>query len=146
MPSQDKRVAGFLCNLLYMTEKDDAAILVDVGLVKPNPGTEPPYPHVPDYTGYGGFNYQRESAAQQTGEFLNRLKMALFGGTALVIPMPIMRLHPTELTTLLTTSIFVLAVAIILSDYMRDAATREILEVITAHAAALVVFVGVGGN
>jgi len=47
-------------------------------------------------------------------QFISRLAMALFGGLALIAPMLIMTLHQTRLTTLLTTSLFVVAVAVIL--------------------------------
>ena len=71
--------------------------------------------------------------------------MALFGGVALVAPMLIMRLHPTELTTLLTTSLCVLGVGVVLAWFMKDAAKKDILAATAAYAAVLVVFVGTSG-
>jgi hypothetical protein len=47
--------------------------------------------------------------------FLERLKISLFGGFALVVPMLIMTLHSTLLAVLLTTSVFVFAVAVTLA-------------------------------
>src|SRR5271156_6267417 len=44
--------------------------------------------------------------------FMSRLTMSLFGGLALIVPMLIMDLHPTKLTSLLTNSAFVVAVAV----------------------------------
>ena len=44
--------------------------------------------------------------------FIPGLTMPLFGGFALIVPMLIMDLHPTKLTTLLTTSVFIVAVAV----------------------------------
>jgi hypothetical protein len=55
------------------------------------------------------------------------MKMAVFGGYALVIPMLIMTLHPTPLTSLLTTSLFVLAVAVALAAWMTDAEEKDII-------------------
>jgi VIT1/CCC1 family predicted Fe2+/Mn2+ transporter len=71
--------------------------------------------------------------------------MALFGGLALIAPMLIMRLHSTLITQLVTTSVFVLAVGIVLAWYMRDADKKDILASTAAYAAVLVVFVGTGG-
>ena len=68
--------------------------------------------------------------------------MALFGGLALIVPMIIMTLHPTNLTNLLTTSLFVLGVAIALVYLMTDAASKDIIGATAAYAAVLVVFVG----
>lgn len=48
-------------------------------------------------------------------KFISRLIMALFGGAALIAPMLIMTLHQTQLTTLLTTSVFVFVVAGVLA-------------------------------
>ena len=56
-----------------------------------------------------------------------------------------MSLHQTKLTSLLTTSFFVLVVGIILAWYMKDADKKDILSATAAYAAVLVVFVGTGG-
>ena len=75
-------------------------------------------------------------------DFLSRLKMALFGGLSLIIPMLIMTLHPTILTALLTTTLFVLAVALILASVMTDAESKDVVGATAAYAAVLVVFIG----
>ncbi len=75
-----------------------------------------------------------------------RLIMALGGGFALVVPMLIMVLHPTLLTTLLTTSCFVLAVGVCLAVVMIDSEPKDIIACTAAYAAVLVVFVGAGGG
>ncbi|RSL64826.1 hypothetical protein CEP53_003924 [Fusarium sp. AF-6] len=47
--------------------------------------------------------------------FLVRFTMAIFGGAALVVPILIMSLRPSKLTGLLTTSLFVVGVAVALA-------------------------------
>ena len=146
-PSQDKRVAKFLRNLLYMTETDDSATMLDATLIsrKQLRGKRPKV-HVSNYTGYGGANYLQETKKEQFDDFLGRAAMALFGGLALILPMLIMVLHQTRLTTLLTTSFFVLGVGLILAYFMRDADRKDILAATAAYAAVLVVFVGTSGT
>lgn len=78
--------------------------------------------------------------------FLGRLAMAIFGGAALVVPMLIMSLRPSKLTGLLTTSLFVVGVAVALAWFMKDAAPKDILTATAAYAAVLVVFVGTDGG
>ena len=85
-------------------------------------------------------------AQDNRSKFLSRLTMALFGGAALIAPMLIMTLHPTQLTTLLTTSVFVFVVAGVLAWLMEDAAGKDIVGATAAYAAVLVVFVGTGGG
>ncbi len=50
----------------------------------------------------------------------------------------------TKLTSLVTTSVFVVAVAIALAYFMKDAQTKDIIGATAAYAAVLVVFVGTG--
>jgi len=70
--------------------------------------------------------------------------MALFGGLALIVPMLIMTLHPGRVTSLTTTSVFVVAVAVILAYYMENAESKDVVSATTAYAAVLVVFIGAG--
>lgn len=76
--------------------------------------------------------------------FLSRLYMALFGGLALTVPMLIMTLHQSKVTSLVTTSVFVIAVAVALAWFMKDAQAKDIIGATAAYAAVLVVFVGTG--
>ncbi|KAH6698411.1 hypothetical protein BKA61DRAFT_622206 [Leptodontidium sp. MPI-SDFR-AT-0119] len=76
--------------------------------------------------------------------FLSRLYMALFGGLALTVPMLIMTLHQSKITSLVTTSVFVIAVAVALAWFMKDAQAKDIIGATAAYAAVLVVFVGTG--
>lgn len=139
-PSQNDAVSKFLIDQLYISSYNDPAIMIDAGFISSNKYS--PELRVPDYTGYGGYSFRQESGMQQTAGFLSRLRMALFGGCSLIAPMLIMRLHPTRVTELVTTSVFILAVSIILAWYMRDAQKRDILAATATYAAVLVVFVG----
>ncbi|KAJ6013493.1 hypothetical protein N7540_008084 [Penicillium herquei] len=87
-----------------------------------------------------GVRTEEESKARL--DFLSRLVMALFGGAALIVPMLIMTLHPSKLNSLLTTSLFVVGIAVILAWFMKDAGPKDILGATAAYAAVLVVFVG----
>lgn len=77
-------------------------------------------------------------------KLLARLCMAYFGGLILIAPMLIMRLHPTLLTVVLTTSVFIVVVGIALAVAMTDADPKDVLGATAAYAAVLVVFVGQG--
>ncbi|TVY84953.1 hypothetical protein LSUE1_G002734 [Lachnellula suecica] len=74
--------------------------------------------------------------------FRIRLFIAGAAGLALIVPMLIVTLHPTKLTSLLTTSLFVVAVAVVLAWVMEDAQNKDIVAATAAYAAVLVVFVG----
>ena len=139
-PSQNDAVSKFLIDRLYISNYDDPAIMIDAGFTSPEEYS--PELNVPDYTGYGGYSHRQESAMQRTKGFVSRLRISLFGGCSLIAPMLIMRLHPTLVTQLVTTSVFILVVSIILAFYMRDAQKRDILAATAAYAAVLVVFVG----
>jgi hypothetical protein len=73
-----------------------------------------------------------------TKAFVWRLTLALAGGFALVISMLTMKLVPTTLTVGLTTTLFVLAAAVLLSLYSKS----DVLTLTAAYAAVLVVLVG----
>lgn len=88
------------------------------------------------------YAYSRDEDGSKITEFISRMKMAVFGGYVLVIPMLIMTLHPTLLTNLLTTSMFVLGVAVILAVWMTDADDKDIIGATAGYAGVLVVFVG----
>src|SRR5947207_5891679 len=94
-----------------------------------------------------GINISRDvreffNMAEEQSGFEARLKMAIFGGLVLLVPMIIMVLHATKLTALLTTVSCVLAVAVALSFSMRNAEGKDVLGATAAYTAVLVVFVG----
>jgi len=84
--------------------------------------------------------------AEAKKALVSRLLMALGGGFALIGPMLVMILHPTKLTTILTTSCCVVATAVLLAVFMRNSEPKDVLGCTAAYAAVLVVFVGAGGG
>lgn len=146
-PSQKTEIAKHLHDLLYLNASNasDLAILMDANLIKDYrdyPLQSKPRLHVSNYIGEGGCKDRRFTRQRQLEALLNRIKMALFGGVVVVAPMLIMALHRTLLTTLLTTSLFVLAVGLILAWSMDSGEPKDILTATAAYAAILVVFVG----
>ena len=142
MPSKDPLVAKFLQDLLYLDARNasDLAIMMDAKLIKKSPLA--PRLFVSNYIGEGGRTYEQQTKQRLSKDLLNRIRMALFGGVVVVAPMLIMTLHRTLLTTLLTTSLFVLAVGLVLAWSMDSAEPKDILTATAAYAAILVVFVG----
>ncbi|KPI43597.1 uncharacterized protein AB675_7057 [Cyphellophora attinorum] len=76
--------------------------------------------------------------------FWKRLWLALIAGTAVVVPMLIMTLHPSLGSSLGTTSASVFAVAVGLAWIMKSAESKDVIIATAAYAAVLVVFVGAG--
>ena len=143
-PSQNPKVAQYLHDLLYLNASDpsDLAIMMEANLIKDCPSQPKPRLQVSNYIGEGGCMDRRLMKQRKFEALLNRVKMALFGGVVVVAPMLIMTLHRTLLTTLLTTSLFVLAVGLILAWSMDGGEPKDILTATAAYAAILVVFVG----
>ena len=111
--------------------------------------------HGTDYRN-DGFGFDRVSVGVALAEWDNeggelrkkglmKLAFGVAGGLAPIVPMLIMTLHPTQLTALLTTSLFVFTAAVLLSIIMVDADPKDILGITSAYAAVLVVFVGTSG-
>jgi len=89
-----------------------------------------------------GLMMAHSEIATRRSLFLSRLSFALFGGLALIAPMLIMTLHQTKLTVFLTTSIFGVAVALVLALFMEGTQNKDIVAATAAYAAVLVVFIG----
>jgi VIT1/CCC1 family predicted Fe2+/Mn2+ transporter len=83
----------------------------------------------------------REERERKSASTL-RLRMALFGAIALIVPMLIMALHPARKTALITTSIVTIVFAIITAFSASDSSGKDVLIVTAAYAAVFVVFVG----
>jgi hypothetical protein len=138
-PSADINVSNYTKGLLFINAYNDGAIMADAGLLDTHENSPL---NVSDYTGIGGMVHEEKTEKQRTKEFFDRLGMALFGGAVLIAPMLIMRLHPTLVTELVTTSVFVLAFGIILAWFMTDGDRKDVLGATAAYAAVLVVFIG----
>jgi hypothetical protein len=76
--------------------------------------------------------------------FLCRLCVGITGGAALIVPIFTMILVPSKVGALLTISISVIAVAVGMVSFMRDAQNKDIIAATAAYAAVLVVFLGPG--
>ena len=83
----------------------------------------------------------REKRERESASTL-RLRMGLFGGIALIVPMLIMALHPTRNTALITTSIVTIIFTTITAFGARDSSGKDVLLITAAYAAVFVVFVG----
>ena len=88
-------------------------------------------------------HYANQTTAK--GQILVRLSMALFGGLGLVVPMLVMVLVPGRTVSLIVTSVFTLAFAVVLA-LRNDLEPDKILAATAAYAAVLVVFVGASQN
>ena len=74
--------------------------------------------------------------------FFGRLAMALFGGVFLVGPMWLMVLDNKRYTSLISTSVFVFAFAIVMAVTLYKETMVTVMSATAAYAAVLVVFVG----
>ena len=84
------------------------------------------------------------NAKRRKRGLLNRMAMSTFGGLTLIVPMLIMVLDPRKLVSVVTTSVFTLAVGLILAIWMDEAESKDMIAATAAYAAVLVVFVGAG--
>lgn len=73
---------------------------------------------------------------------LQRLAMGLFGGVALICPVVIMVLHPSQNTNLITVSLATIVFVMLLAVCATDSTGKDVLEATAAYAAVLVVFFG----
>jgi hypothetical protein len=85
-------------------------------------------------------NKEQKKPGRKLLAFMPHLTTSLFGGFALIAPMLIMDLRPTKLTSLLMTSVFVIAIAIHFG-YNR-LGTEGHIGATTAYAAVMVAFAG----
>lgn len=85
---------------------------------------------------------KRSVDTQELLDFVPRLAMGIFGGLALLVPMMIMVLNPTKLTSLVTTTVCVLFVAMAVAATMDEAKPKDVFAAVAAYTAVLAVFVG----
>ncbi|KAF1344154.1 hypothetical protein BDV97DRAFT_403101 [Delphinella strobiligena] len=83
----------------------------------------------------------REERAQAQA-FIGRLSMAVFGGLSLIGPMLIMKVHPSQKTSLIVTSLATMLFAVAVAVFAKDTSGKDVLAATAAYAAVLVVFVG----
>jgi uncharacterized membrane protein YhaH (DUF805 family) len=147
-PSEDDRIAEFVRNRFYINAHDDATTLLEPALISHNDPSlnGATYLHISDYTGFEGINWHNDWKKRRDLAWYLRLQIAIFGGLALIIPMLIMRLHPTLLTQLLTASLFILCFGITIAYVLHDSEAIAIATISAGYAAVLVVFVGSSGS
>ena len=87
---------------------------------------------------------RRDRVARRLG-MRNRLIAAVFGGLSLIAPMLIMAIRPSQVKTLVTSSVAVLLFAVGLA-WKSTAKIETLLATTAAYAAVMVVFVGVNSN
>jgi uncharacterized membrane protein YfcA len=71
-----------------------------------------------------------------------RLMAALLGSAALVVPMLIMAIHPSQTKSIVTSSCFILVFSVV-AALVATGSPAEVLAMTAAYSAVLVVFVGV---
>ncbi len=103
----------------------------------------------------------RHHSKSDTAQVLNHFAMASVGGISLIVPMLIMALHRSRVTSLVTTSVAVVLFAIVLAvwplisrhfpwmkgrtdlaDVDESLGNKDVLLITAAYTAVLVVFVG----
>lgn len=78
--------------------------------------------------------------------FVQRVLMGLFGGVALIGPVLIMVLHPSQNANLITVSVATIVFALLLALGAQDSTGKDVLAATAAYAAVLVVFLGTSGS
>ena len=144
---------GPIMDLTYLHSEQPgiAALMSDAGLLGIHgvqTSSAPDLPKIPKNWDFHSTQVEDERARRRrkSEEFSRRLLMAAFGGAALIGPMLIMTLHPTRVTKLVTTSAFVIVVAVLLAYIMTDATPKDVIGATAAYAAVLVVFVGTSAS
>jgi hypothetical protein len=95
------------------------------------------------YREIDGYGLEERSRKERWRE---RLRMALFGGAALIGPTLIMSLSPGRTTSLVTASLATLLFALALAKFATTSTGKDVLGATAAYAAVLVVFVGTSSS
>jgi VIT1/CCC1 family predicted Fe2+/Mn2+ transporter len=90
------------------------------------------------------FFQKKDQRQKSLREMVRRFGMAMLGGVALIVPMLIMTLHKSRNTCIITVSVATFVFAAFVAVFSR-AQEQEVLGVVAAYAAVLVVFVGTSG-
>ena len=92
-----------------------------------------------------GARFQRILRRKNVQQLGQRFIMAISGGVALLVPMIVMVLNPSQNKSLITTCVAVSVFAIIIA-LISKASPENVLGITAAYAAVLVVFVGTGSS
>lgn len=90
----------------------------------------------------GNWGYRGLDENLRDQAFSSRLNMAVFGGTALYIPMLVMTISLSTVKGLLTILISAFAFGLILAISATDSTGKDVLTATAAYAGVLVVFAG----
>ena len=92
--------------------------------------------------GFRELDKRRRLEKEKLAAYGLRLRMAAFGGAALLVPMLIMALRPGLVVDLVTTSVATVLFGAATVLMLTDSSGRDVLAATAAYAAVLVVFVG----
>jgi len=106
------------------------------------PGTPSPIPKETEDLAAGNWGYRGLDEHLRDQAFSARLNMAVFGGTALYIPMLIMTINPSTIKGLLTVLLSTFLFGFLLAIGATDSAGKDVLAATAAYAGVLVVFAG----
>lgn len=82
----------------------------------------------------------------ETAILIERIAMGLWGGIALIVPVLIMVLCPSQNTNLITVSVATIWFALAFATGVPDGTGKDVFAATAAYAAVLVVFFGTGGS
>lgn len=96
--------------------------------------------------GFREFDQQGRLQREKNQAFTQRIFMGLFGGIALICPVLIMVLHPSQNTNLITVSVATSLFAVVLAIGASDRTGKDVLAATAAYTAVLVVFFRPSGS
>lgn len=91
-------------------------------------------------------NQHRRRRRAEMKALIQRILMGLFGGIALICPVLIMALCPSQNTNLITVSLATIVFAILLAIGASDSTGKDVLAATAAYTAVLVVFFGTNSS
>jgi VIT1/CCC1 family predicted Fe2+/Mn2+ transporter len=92
--------------------------------------------------GFRELDKRRRLERERLGTFMLRLRMGLFGGVALLVPIIIMALIPNLVIGLIVTSVATVLFSVVIVTYATDSSGKDVLASTAAYAAVLAVFIG----
>ena len=104
-----------------------------------------PYPDIAPYVrelSFRELGKRNRLQREQKDAFFERLLLGAFGGIMLIGPMLLMVLKYDRNTTLITTSVATAMFTLLLAVFARGMLGKDVLAIVAAYAAVLVVFVG----
>jgi hypothetical protein len=138
---QSQNAPWQLCNLSLFKSPRDSEACSDLNLQESRD-----LEHILSLLGYRELDTEGRKFRAERKAYTERLIMGLFGGLALIGPMLIMVLKPSQTASLITVSVATIIFSLVLAKFATDSAAKDVLGATAAYAAVLVVFVGASGN